>query len=135
MIRALLVDVDGVIITPRPGGWAVDLERDLGLSSATLQQHFFVPHWEDISLGRAALHDRLPAVLAEHAPHLTSQQLAVYWFEHDAQLNHPLLADLAVLRATGVQLHLATIQEHERAAYSAIASQGGAPPTRPGTAT
>ena len=112
-----MVDVDGVIITPRPGGWAADLERDLGLSGATLQQHFFRPHWEDISLGRATLHDRLAAVLAEHATHLTSHQLAAYWFEHDAQLNEPLLADLAALRATGVQLHLATIQEHERAAY------------------
>ena len=116
-LRALMVDVDGVIITPRPGGWAMDLERDVGLSSAVLQEHFFRPHWNDIVLGRAALHDRLAAVLAEHAPHLTSHQLAAYWFDHDAQLNHPLLADLAALRATGVQLHLATIQEHERAAY------------------
>lgn len=117
MLKALMVDVDGVIITPRPGGWAADLERDLGLSSAALQGHFFRPHWNDIVLGRASLHDRLGAMLAELAPHLTSHQLAAYWFEKDAQLNAPLLADLAHLRATGVQLHLATIQEHERAAY------------------
>jgi len=116
-LRALMVDVDGVIITPRPGGWAVDLERDLGISAAVLQAQFFQPHWEDISLGRAALHDRLGPVLAEHAPHLTSPALAAYWFDKDAQLNEPLLADLAALRAAGVQLHLATIQEHERASY------------------
>ena len=116
-MKALMVDVDGVIITPRPGGWAADLERDLGLSGAVLQARFFTPHWNDIVLGRAGLHARLGAVLAEHAPHLTSHQLAAYWFAHDAQLNEPLLADLAALRATGVEIHLATVQEHARAAH------------------
>jgi len=116
-LRALMVDVDGVVVLPRPGGWAANLERDLGLSVATLQARFFKPHWQDVSLGRAALHDRLGPVLAEIAPHLTSQHLASYWFAHDAQLNAPLLAELRELRARGVQVHLATVQEHERAAY------------------
>ena len=116
-LRALMVDVDGVVIVPRAGGWAADLEADLGLSGAVLQTHFFQPHWNDVVLGHAGLHERLGPVLAEHAPHLTSHRLAAYWFEKDAGLDETLLADLAALRATGVQLHLATIQEHERAAY------------------
>ena len=109
-LKALMVDVDGVVVVPRPGGWAADLETDLGLPVATLQAHFFKPHWDDIANGRARLHDRL-------APMLTSQALADYWFARDAQLDETLLADLAALRATGVALHLATVQEHERAAY------------------
>jgi putative hydrolase of the HAD superfamily len=117
MVRALMVDVDGVVITPRPGGWAATLEADLGLSGETLQAHFFRPHWDDVVMGRAGLHDRLAPVLAQHAPHLTSQALAAYWFEKDALLDEGLLADLADLRARGVELHLATVQEHERAAY------------------
>ena len=115
--KALMVDVDGVVVIPRPGGWAVDMEADLGLSVTTLQAHFFKPHWDDISNGRAALHDRLAPVLAEIAPHLTSRALTDYWFAKDAQLDPTLLTDLAALRATGVQLHLATVQEHQRAAY------------------
>lgn len=112
-----MVDVDGVVVVPRAGGWAIDLQADLGISGATLQTHFFKPHWDDVVLGRAGLHERLGLVLAEHAPHLTSHQLTTYWFEKDAQLDNALLADLATLRATGVQLHLATIQEHERATW------------------
>ena len=112
-----MVDVDGVVIVPRASGWAADLEADLAISAATLQTHFFKSHWNDVVLGRATLHERLSPILAEHAPHLTSHQLVAYWFEKDAQLDETLLADLAALRATGVQLHLATIQEHERAAY------------------
>ena len=35
-LKALMLDVDGVLITPRPGGWAVDMEADLGLARAAL---------------------------------------------------------------------------------------------------
>jgi putative hydrolase of the HAD superfamily len=112
-----MVDVDGVIFVPPPGGWAADLEADLGLSPSVLQNRFFKPHWNDIVLGRAGLHERLAPVLAEHAPHLTSERLAAYWFEKDARLDEVLLADLADVRAGGVQLHLATVQDHERARY------------------
>ncbi len=112
-----MVDVDGVVIRTPPGGWAANLEADLGISAAVLQAQFFQPHWPDVVLGKADLHERLAPVLATHAPHLTSHQLAAYWFEKDAALDQNLLADLAGLRAEGVKLHLATVQEHHRAAY------------------
>lgn len=112
-----MVDVDGVVILPRPGGWAAEMEADLGLSDAVLAEHFFKPHWDDVVMGRADLHDGLAPVLAEHAPHLLPETLTAYWFAKDAQLDETLLADLAALRATGVALHLATVQEHRRAAY------------------
>ena len=67
--------------------------------------------------GRAALRERLAPVLEEIAPHLTCDQLCAYWFENDSHLDHNLLDQLAALRAQGVELHLATVQEHERAAY------------------
>jgi putative hydrolase of the HAD superfamily len=112
-----MIDVDGVVVTPPPGGWAANLKADLGLSPAVLNAQFFRPHWDDVVLGRAGLHERLAPVLAEHAPHLTSQALAAYWFEKDAQLDEDLLADLAACRKGGLEAHLATVQEHERAAY------------------
>ena len=116
-LKALMLDVDGVLITPRPGGWAADLERDLGLSRAALAEHFFAVHWDDVVMGRASLHERLAPVLAQIAPHLTSERLAAYWFEKDAILDTQLLDDLAQVRARGVALHLATVQEHLRAEY------------------
>lgn len=116
-LKALMVDVDGVVVVSPPGGWAATLEADLGLPPSVLQQHFFAPHWRDVVLGRAALHERLAPVLAVHAPHVRSEDLTAYWFARDAVLDHALLADLAGLRARGVALHLATVQEHARAAY------------------
>lgn len=110
-----MLDVDGVLVRPRPGGWATDLQADLGLSPAALAEHFFKAHWDDVVMGRAGLHARLAPVLARIAPHLSSQQLVAYWFEKDAILDQTLLDDLAAVRATGAALHLATVQEHLRA--------------------
>lgn len=116
--RAVLVDVDGVLVDhPGAGGWSAHLERDIGVSVARLQEAFFAPHWADVVRGRAALRDRLAPVLAEIAPGVSCDRLIDYWFEHDAHIDQRLLDDLAALRAKGAELHLATVQEHERAAY------------------
>ena len=117
-LKALMVDVDGVVvINPDPKGWSVNLEQDLGLSAERLQQSFFKPHFGDIVHGRAELHERLAPVLAEIAPHLSSETLTAYWFEQDAHLDHDLLDQLAEVRRSGIALHLATVQEHQRADY------------------
>jgi putative hydrolase of the HAD superfamily len=117
-IAAIMVDVDGVIVThPSGGGWADHLERDLGLSAKTLHEHFFEKHWSDIVCGRAGLRERLASVLLDIAPSLTCDQLIAYWFANDAHLNHDLLRDLADLRQRGIKIDLATVQEHERAHY------------------
>lgn len=117
-MKALMVDVDGVVVVhPDPKGWPANLERDLGLKIEDLQAQFFAPHFDDIVHGRAALRDRLTPVLADIAPHLSSDELCAYWFENDSHLDHGLLSQLAAFREQGVKLHLATVQEHERAAY------------------
>ena len=117
-MKALMVDVDGVVVVhPEPGGWSTHLERDLGVGIKDIQARFFAPNFADSVHGRAALRDRLAPVLAELAPHLTCEQFCAYWFKNDSHLDFALLEQLAALRADGVALHLATVQEHERAAY------------------
>lgn len=120
MIRALMVDVDGVIVRGRPGDgrhWSTDLQLDLGLDPALLQQAFFAVHWEAIVLGHAPLRERLADALARVAPTLPADRLIDYWFAIDAWLDEHLLAELARVRADGLQVHLVTNQEHERVRY------------------
>ncbi|MBA4001666.1 HAD-IA family hydrolase [Brevundimonas sp.] len=115
---ALMVDVDGVVVRhPHPLGWSAHIEQELGIPRAALQAAFFQRHWDDIIHGRAALRDRLEEALREIAPHVRCDQLIDHWFEGDAHLDEALLAQLAAVRAAGVSLHLATVQEHERAAH------------------
>jgi putative hydrolase of the HAD superfamily len=117
-IKVLMIDVDGVIVVhPHPQGWSVNLERDLGLPRNILQAAFFEPHFNDVVHGRAALRERLGPVLREIAPHLTCDGLIDYWFASDSNLNLDLLQQLGRARRHGLKLHLAAVQEHERADF------------------
>jgi putative hydrolase of the HAD superfamily len=54
MIKALMLDVDGVLVTGRPSDgrhWVTSLEADLGLSFTVLQDAFFEHYWEEIVTG------------------------------------------------------------------------------------
>jgi putative hydrolase of the HAD superfamily len=116
--KAIMVDVDGVLIThPNAGGWSANLENDLGIPLASLQDGFFRRHWDDVVHGRAPLRGRLALALAELAPSVSPGALIEYWFDNDAHIDERLLAELRLLRQAGFELHLATVQEHERAAY------------------
>jgi putative hydrolase of the HAD superfamily len=113
-----MLDVDGVIVVhPNPDGWSANLEGDLGVSPVALQEIFFRRHWDDVVHGRARLRERLSFVLAEIAPSVTCDSLIDYWFTNDAHLDHRLLNELEVLRFMGIEIHLATVQEHERVKY------------------
>lgn len=116
-MKILMVDVDGVLIRSPPGGWSRDLQADLGLPQHVLETEFFDIHWAEIAVGRASLPARLGPVLERCAPHLTARGLMDYWFRRDAEVDPTFLGQLEPLRASGVALHLATNQEHERAAF------------------
>jgi putative hydrolase of the HAD superfamily len=118
MRRAIMVDVDGVLIVhPHAQGWSANLEHDLGVSAAALQEVFFKPHWDDVVRGRAILRERLAPALAALAPTVSCDELIAYWFSNDNHIDSRLLRELRTIRSAGVEVHLATVQEHERAKY------------------
>lgn len=119
-IRALMVDVDGVLVDGRPEDgrdWHTSVEEDLGFASGTLHEQFFAPYWEDIVLGRAGLMEHLITALQRIAPHVSAADFVSYWFERDSRLVTPLLQELSLVRSAGISVYLATNQEHLRAAY------------------
>ena len=67
-IKAIMIDVDGVlIIHPDRGGWSA-LKRDPGIPATTLKAAFFEQHWDDVIqgerpalwIGTDSLHTLLP---------------------------------------------------------------------------
>ncbi|MGB5949085.1 MAG: HAD-IA family hydrolase [Parvibaculum sp.] len=119
-MRALMIDVDGVVIRGRPKDgrpWSSRLADDLGLDAEELQREFFRPHWDAVVTGKSTLHDRLAPVLARIASGLSCEDLIAYWFENDARIDRRLLQEIDALRAQGLRACLATNQEHARAAY------------------
>ncbi|MEW6018813.1 MAG: HAD-IA family hydrolase [Pseudomonadota bacterium] len=116
-VRTLMVDVDGVLIRhPQGLRWDHAIREDLGVDPARFQNDFFAVHWPDVVNGRADLHERLALALQTIAPHLTPEALTAYWFAKDAHLDEAFLSQLVALEG-GYALHLATVQEHYRAAY------------------
>ena len=113
-----MVDIDGVLIEhPDTAGWTVNLHRDTGISVTDLQRVFFERHWEEIVHGRASLRERLTSALKEISSSVTYDAFIDYWFSNDAHINERLLIELVALRRDGIEVHLATVQEHERADY------------------
>lgn len=116
--RTILIDVDGVLIVHAdPQGWSRHLERDLAIPVDALQAHFFTRDWAEVIDGRAPLRERLEPVLHRLWPQITYDRLTRYWFDHDSPVDEALLGEIAAVRAGGVEVHLVTNQEHERAHY------------------
>ena len=119
-LKALMVDVDGALINGRPQDgkhWSTDLGTDIGLSPSLFHERFFTPYWDKIVTGKLDLLSALKPVLSDLAPHLTAEDFIAYWFKNDARLNTELIQSLKFYRSAGVQIYLATNQEHLRAEY------------------
>jgi putative hydrolase of the HAD superfamily len=119
-IKALMLDVDGVLVDGRPEDgrhWLASVQDDFGFTSDTLHEQFFVPYWEDIVLGRAGLMQHLTSALQTMAPHVSPARFVSYWFQRDSRVVAALLPELSWARAEGIRVYLATNQEHLRAAY------------------
>ncbi|MCL7997780.1 HAD-IA family hydrolase [Brucella sp. 21LCYQ03] len=120
MMKTIMLDVDGVLISGRPADgthWTSSLEADLGISPADLKTHFFAKYWAAIQLGQVELMPSLADALQNMGCDVTAQQLADYWFSHDSRIDQSVLQACQKLRADGHAIWLATNQDHERAAY------------------
>lgn len=115
-----MFDVDGVLVDGRPEDglhWQTSIAEDFGFASDLLHEQFFLPHWENIVLGRADLMEHLTKALRTIAPDIDPSRFVSYWFERDSRLATPLLHEISLLRTSGIRVYLATNQEHLRATY------------------
>jgi len=115
-----MLDLDGVLVRGRAGDgtlWTTDLEKDLGISAAALQNLFFRPYWDGIVTGKLGLVACLERCLSNIAPGVSACELIAYWFSRDAHVDRELLERIDRLRARGAPVYLATNQEHLRIRY------------------
>ena len=115
----LVLDLDGVVLLGHPEGgrWDKHLARDLGIEPASLQEHFFTPHFRQIVTGREDLIERLSACWPDLACSSRPQELVDYWFAKDSLIDFDVLRLVDDWRASGREAFLATVQEHQRARY------------------
>ena len=98
MIRAVIFDVDGVLVQSGVFGRRL---RELGIDPASLQSFWHGP-FAECSIGRADLKQSLPPFIEQWGYPGSVEDCLQAWFEADSTLNHPLLEEIASLRAGGV---------------------------------
>ena len=114
MIRALILDADGVLIDGDRA--SVVFARERGITPA-MTGSFFSGPFRDCLVGAADLKQCI-------APHLpgwgwrgTVQAYLDYWFAAEDHLDEALLAEVARHRAAGIRCYVATNQERYRTEY------------------
>ncbi len=108
--RALLLDVDGVLVIP-PEMFG------LTLTPQDAAQEFFFGPFLNASVGQAELPELLPPLLAALGYVDTPEQFMAGWFAAENHPNTPLLGEVRALRAAGWPVYLATNQERHRLKY------------------
>lgn len=115
-----MLDVDGVLVSGRPTDgkvWTDLLLQDLGIAPDALVREFFAKDWQDVVTGKCDLRPALSKALQRLDINITAEALISYWFEMDSRFMDPVLTDCRMIREQGVQVYLATNQEHQRARY------------------
>lgn len=110
--RALLLDVDGVLVTP-PEMFGSRLTR---LHPQEAREFFYGPFLK-ASTGQADLPELLPPLLSAVGYAGTPEAFMHEWFAAENHPNTPLLEAVKELRGAGWPVYLATNQEQHRLHY------------------
>ena len=114
MIKAMLFDVDGVIVTGEP--WNKELEPTYGITEE-MRRPFFSGAFQACLLGKADLKEALAPYLAQWGwPHSTEAFLD-YWFCRSQNIDEQLMRVIQQWRQGGITCYLATQQERYRTEY------------------
>lgn len=114
MIKVLLFDVDGVLITGDP--FTVHLAHDHGITQETTAP-FFQKRFTACLTDKADLRQELSTVLPEWGWKQSVDDLLLYWFTSENNINTQLLQAIQLMRQQGMRCYLATNQEKYRSTY------------------
>lgn len=116
MIKAVVFDVDGVLIDISIEKSQEQLEKDWGISPSQTGD-FFQNEFRACLHGEADLKEALTPYLQEWKWNDSVNAFLDYWFESQKEVDHRLLEEVKNLQKKGLKVYLATNQEKYRAKY------------------
>ncbi len=114
MIKAIILDGDGVTITSTP--FSKTLSEKYGTPLEDIESFFKGP-FRQTSVGKADLKEIIEPYLKKWGYPGSVDEYLKEWFEYEHKINEPLIDFAKKLRQKGVKVYLATNQEKYRAEY------------------
>lgn len=114
MIKAIIFDTDGMIITTDP--FSVQYSREFGISYEKILP-FFKTEFQLCLVGKADLREILKPHLKEWGWSKSVDELLEYWFKSESHIDQCLVEIIKELRQRGIECYLATNQEKYRTQY------------------
>ena len=115
-IKAILFDIDGIVITGRKHFFSYRLAREHGIPEKDVEE-FFKNDFRECSFGRADLKEKIAPYLIKWGWKGSVDDLLKYWFESESTTDREVLRIISELRSRGVKCYMASRQEKYRLQY------------------
>jgi len=113
MIKAILFDVDGVLITGKYKYFSDRFSKEHGVPNDMIMK-FFRDDFPACAIGKADLKEALAKYLPEWNWRGTVDNFLEYWFSGENEKNERLMKFIEELRKRGIKCYLSTGQEKYR---------------------
>jgi len=115
MIKAVLLDADGVVVRPEKI-FSQRMHEEYGVPENELQE-FFRGKFQQCLVGKADVKELLADKIEKWGWQGTVGQLLQYWFSNESQTDQRVIDVIKQLKQKGYRVYLATNQEKNRTEY------------------
>ena len=115
MIKVVLFDADGVVVTPDKV-FSERMHEEHGVPQEDFK-NFFYGDFQKCLVDQADLKDLLKDKVVEWKWQGTVEELLEYWFQNESKVDDRVLDIVTQLREKGIKVYVATNQEKNRTEY------------------
>lgn len=116
MIKAVLFDVDGLVISGEEGYFSERYAREHDIPVEDVSE-FFTGEFRKCTFGKADLKEEMVPYLEKWGWEGSVDDFLAYWFRRESQVNPAVIEIVKKLREKGIACYLATRQEKYRTEY------------------
>ena len=116
MIKAILFDLDGLVITKKDKLFSQRVSEEMELPYEQVSE-FFTGEFRECSFGRADLKEKIAPHLVKWGYKGSVDDFLKYWFEGESNTDKEVLKIVSDIRSKGIKCYIATRQEKYRKQY------------------